>query len=334
MQLSEKKPTIKDVAREAGVSVGTVSKVLNGVYVSEPYTSRVKTAISALDYRINYSARALRTDKTRVIALIIPGTDDMFFALLANSVCNALAKRDYRMILATTKFDQRGEARCLEMARDNKVDGIIGLTYSAELSIDPDIPYVSIDRFIAPGIPCVTSDNYGGGFMAAEKLLSLGCERPLFLRNGSSVPGEVDKRREGFAACCRAYGVQYESLFLNDGGFDRFTRFLAEHTHRGQLDFDGIFCNTDTLAMYIIERLHRMGVAVPEQVQVIGFDGIQRFFTEGYFCSTIVQPVPQIAETAVNLLLSDDQPPAALTCLPVAYAAGGTTREPIDPEGN
>lgn len=96
----------------------------------------------------------------------------------------------------------------------------------------------------------------------------------------------------------------------------------------GKLEIDGIFCSTDLLAWRIQGILSQLGVSVPEDVQLIGYDGIQRFGGEGLYCSTIVQPVQKIAETAVDLLLAKD--PAnmpALVLLPVSYAPGGTTRE-------
>lgn len=117
---------------------------------------------------------------------------------------------------------------------------------------------------------------------------------------------------------------------INDGDpFEEFEIFLSDHMQDGKLSFDGIFCVTDGLAYSIIKILHRLGQKVPEDVQVIGFDGVRHFGDKDYICSTIVQPVPEIAEMCVNLLLQDNmssKPP--LVCLPVSYAYGGTTAEP------
>ena len=126
--------------------------------------------------------------------MILPNVTDPFFAMLAQGVCSALGQRGYRTILSTTAYDPEAEQRCIQMVQQNKVDGIIGLTYTPDLDVDPRLPYVSIDRYFSPGVPCVSSDNFGGGQLAAETLLKLGCARPLFLRIGSKVPGESDKR--------------------------------------------------------------------------------------------------------------------------------------------
>ena len=331
MRSQGKSPTMKDVAREAGVALGTVSKVFNGIPVGKSYRERVEAAADKLGYSVNSYARGLRANKTNTVALILPSTDHMFFASLADSICEALTKRDYRMILAITKSDPRAEARCIQMVRQNKVDGIIGLTYSADLNVGDGLPYVSIDRFISPNIPCVSSDNFSGGSIAAEKLVQLGCKRPLFLRTGSPVPGEADKRGAGFAAYCQMHGIEYDArLFDDHDGLSPVYAFLDERCRDGAFDFDGVFCSTDLLAYSLRKYLNSRGVRVPEDVQIIGFDGIRSFNAEGdLFCSTIVQPVRQMAETAVNILLNGEQSGApALICLPVSYAPGGTTREP------
>ena len=330
MKNTIKSPTMKDVAREAGVALGTVSKVFNGIPVGPVYKQKVEEAAARLNYSVNSYARGLRASKTNAVALILPGTDHYFFASIADGVCDALTKRDYRMMLAITHIDPQAEARCIQMVRQNKVDGIIGLTYSDKLEVGDDLPYVSIDRFVSPNIPCVASDNFSGGSMAAEKLVQLGCKKLLFLRTGSHVPGEADKRGAGFVSYCQAQGIPHTAMYFDDrDGLDPVFAYLSEGCSGGQLPFDGIFCSTDMLAVRVRKHLNTLGVRIPEDVQLIGFDGIRSINSEGDFiCSTIVQPIRQIAETAVDILLNEDRSKIpALICLPVTYAYGGTTRE-------
>lgn len=124
-------------------------------------------------------------------------------------------------------------------------------------------------------------------------------------------------------------GVQYDVLRLNDeDGMDPFFRYLEEHMADGKLEYDGIFCCTDHVAYRVMLKLRSMGVRVPEDVQIIGFDGIHVFDGDGFFVSTIVQPVKPLAEAAVSVLLSEDRSKLpALMCLPVSYAKGGTTKD-------
>ena len=329
MKRKENAPTMKDVAREAGVALGTVSKVFNDIPVGKDYRKRVEEAAQRLGYQVNSYARGLKTNKTCSIALILPNIVSPFFAALAQAVCQALDARKYRTILSLTSSDPEAEQRCIRMVQQNKVDGIIGLTYTPELQVDPDLPYVSIDRYFSPNIPCVSSDNFGGGRLAAEKLLELGCTRPLFLRIGSRVPGESNKRGDGFESAFRQRGMDCAALRLSDeDGYEPFREFLAGHMEGGRLAFDGIFCVTDSLAVHIRTMLTELGLRVPEDVQLIGFDGIRRFATDGFYCSTIVQPISRLAETCVDLLLREDRSNLpSLVCLPVSYAPGGTTRE-------
>lgn len=322
-------PTMKDVAREAGVALGTVSKVVNGIPVGDSYRVRVEEAIRRLNYQVNSYAQGLKSNKTYTVALLIPNTQQPFFAMLAYHINMALLKRKYRMLLCCTDFDLSLEQEYVNMVQQNKVDGIIGLTYNPHLIIEENTPFVAIDRSISPSIPCVASDNFAGGQLAAETLADLGCKNVAFLRVGSSLSNEPNKRKAGFENGCLSRGLAYEMKILNDGeAYEKFETFLSDHMENGKLSFDGIFCVTDNLAHSILQTLCKMNQRVPEDVQVIGFDGTRHFGDKDYVCSTIVQPVPEIAEMCVELLLQDNMPvKPPLVCLPVSYAYGGTTRE-------
>lgn len=234
------------------------------------------------------------------------------------------------MLLCSTDFDSDMEQEYVNIAQRGKVDGIIGLTYNPNLVVEEGTPFVAIDRSMGPRFPCVASDNFAGGQLAAEKFADLGCQRVAFLRIGSSLNNETNKRRSGFENGCLARDLSCETKILNDGDpYELFEEFLAEHIQNGKLSFDGIFCVTDRLAWLIMKTLKKLNQRVPEDVQVIGFDGIRYFGNEDYVCSTIVQPVQEIAEMCVELLTRESlsaKPP--LVCLPVSYAYGGTTKDP------
>ena len=240
-------PTMKDVAQEAGVALGTVSKVFNGLPVGERYRVKVEAAAKKLGYQVNQYARGLRAGKTFTVALI-------------------------------------------NMVRQNKVDGIIGLTYNP-LELDESAPFVSIDRVLGPNIPCVAADNFGGGRAAAEKLIELGCRRLAFFRTGSASPSETDRRGDGFEAVCQRQGIPCHSIRIQDGdGMNAFKEFIHEHMSGGRSEIDGIFCSTDLLAWRIQHLLAEEGLRVPEDVQIIGFDGVRRFGGESLCCSARTVP--------------------------------------------
>ena len=327
--MSEQKPvpTMKDVAREAGVALGTVSKVVNGLPVGEEYRVRVEKAIKELDYRVNSYAKGLRSNKTFLVAVIMPNLVNPFFIRLVNCINKARAMRSYRMLFYATDFDPQQEQEVVLLAEQQKVDGIICLSYNPNLKIPANIPLISIDRYFGALISCVSSDNYGGGRLAAEKLVENGCKNLAFLRIGSKLTNEPNKRKDGFISACEALDIPYTLKIVDDGTpYSAFEDFLQEHLHNGRLDFDGIFCVTDSLAYQIINSLKGMGLRVPEDVQIIGFDGSRHFGDMELYCSTIVQPVEEIAETCVSMILEKNllQAPSLL-CLPVSYAYGGTT---------
>lgn len=321
-------PTMKDVAREAGVALGTVSKVVNGLPVSESYRLRVEDAIEKLNYRVNSYAKGLRSNKTYQIAVMVPNLKNPFFARLVDSINRSMAARKHRMLLYATDYDPQQEQEYVLLAEQQRVDGIICLSYNPDLQVPASVPIISIDRSLSTRIPCVSSDNYGGGRLAAEKLVAGGCRNLAFMRIGSRLTNEPNKRKDGFISACEALDIPYTLKIIDDGTpYAAFEAFLEEHLHGGKLDFDGIFCVTDALAYQICRSLKHMGLRVPEDVQIIGFDGVRQFGDMDLYCSTIVQPVDDIAETCITMLLDQGltQTPS-LICLPVHYEWGGTTR--------
>ena len=328
MQKKSGIPTMKDVAREAGVSLGTVSKVINKKPVGEAYVKRVENAIKKLNYHVNSYAQGLKASRTYTVAMLAPTTDMPFYGRLVFFVNQALLKRGYRMILCCTDFDPHIEQDYIEMVQQNKVDGIIGLSYNPAPIISPNIPFISFDRYLEKYIPVVSCDNYAGGELAARKLKELGCKKALLLWEGSSMVNEPNKRRPGFENGCKESGLDYDACLLEDGHpKDAFFKFLDQHIKKNRLEYDGIFCATDKLAFRIVTYIRKKGLRVPEDVQVIGFDGVQHFGYLGYTCSTIVQPLEDMAEMAVELLLRDEsRVKPQLVCLPVHFAEGGTTK--------
>lgn len=320
-------PTIRDVADLAGVSLGTVSKVINGKPVGESYVKKVNEAIKKLDYHVNSYAQGLKASRTYTVAVLIPNTTDPFYGLLVHHLNHSLTRRGYRMLLCCTDFDMDLEQEYVDMARQNKVDGIIGLTYNPNLQIDDDLPFVSIDRPIGKH-PCVASDNFAGGQLAAQMLAESGCKKVAFLRTGSDLNNEPNKRKSGFENGCELHGLSFDMKILRDGDPDElFKDFLIKHIHGRKIDFDGLFCVTDTLAFIILQFLKELGFDAPADIQVIGFDGVQNPGKTGYVCSTIRQPVEDISEMCVDLLLQDSstiKPP--LVCLPVTFISAGTTK--------
>lgn len=326
-------PTMKDVARESGVSLGTVSRVINGLHVGEANKAKVEAAIQKLDYQINTYARGLKTSKTQTITLIIHSLTQPFYAFFAHEVEQQVYKHGRKLILCCSNGLAEKEIEYLSLASQSKTDGIIAFTYT-DISryIPKNIPLIAFDRqFEDLAIPRIASDNYSGGVLAVEKLLEFGCRAPVFIGFHAPFLGEADKRLLGYMDACRKNHVAPVYLNASDSEdrYEAALRFIRQHedgqNHR--LDFDGIFANTDYHACVARQALEDLGYRVPDDVQIIGFDGVKKVYpSDEYLVSTILQPLPDLAQKCVSMLLhaeTDTMP--TLTLFPVAYRYGGTT---------
>lgn len=331
--------TIKDVAQDAGVSVGTVSNVINGGNVSEERRSRVEASIQKLGYQVNGLARGMRTQRTGYVVVMLPNITNPFYNMLLRDLEKALTGIGKQLVLCISDGDHKKEIKYIEMAKYNKVDGVIGVTFSnVEKYIEDSSAYVSIERCL-PGVPCVSCDNYGGGWMAADSLIRRGAKNLLFFQTISSVENEVRKRQYGFEACCEANDVAYGSVSFSEQQvpsiYSSFSaRNLINSVLRAHMENhgkgarpDGIFAGTDHLAVVIMEELRGMGLRVPENVQVIGYDGLKMLNTGRQLVSSIYQDTELIAKTSVDCLerLLNGEKVDNIINLPVTFIEGGST---------
>lgn len=144
-------PTIKDVAQEAGVAMGTVSKVINGIPVNKDYRIRVEKAIEKLNYRVNIYAQGMRRSCTHTIEVMIPNLINPFFVRLVHFINRELSQRNYKMMLSTTDGNPYEEQAYVFLAEQQRVDGLICLSYNLKLEMPKNFPVVSIDRYY--GVP-------------------------------------------------------------------------------------------------------------------------------------------------------------------------------------
>lgn len=320
--------SIKDVANLAGVAVGTVSRVINNSGAVKPNTRRkVEEAIQELNYFPNEVARNFKMQKSKMVALLLPSIWNPFFSELAYYIEDELDQEGFKLMLCNSGGKPEKELYYLDMLRQNKVAGIVGITYNdIENNVSNDIPIVSIDRHFNKKITCVTSDNYEGGRLALRELVKAGARKPAFIGSVTSVFSETMNRRKGFIHEAQALGVDYVIYERPDPIVDYntyFDEFLSEHS-----DVDGIFAITDMLAANYIERARRLGIRIPEDVKVIGYDGIQ---DNPYFhpiLSTIRQPVEEMARMTIRLLYNKIDNIALekqVYRLPVIYRKGETT---------
>lgn len=320
--------SIKDVAKLAGVAVGTVSRVINNSGAVSPTTRRkVEKAIQELNYIPNEIARNFKMRKSKMVALLLPSIWHPFFSELAYYIEDELDREGFKLMLCNSGGKPEKELYYLEMLQQNKVAGIVGITYNdIEDNVSNDIPIVSIDRHFNKNITCVTSDNYEGGRLALRELVKAGARKPAYLGSVTSVFSETMNRREGFIDEAKKLGIDHIVYEKPDPVVDDdayFGEFLRNHR-----DVDGIFAITDMFAAKYIERAGREGIRVPDDVKVIGYDGIQDHPYFHPILSTIRQPVEEMARMTIRLLykkIEGEILDREVYLLPVEFRQGETT---------
>lgn len=321
--------TMKDVAQRAGVGVGTVSRVINRVPgVKESTLIKVNQAIKELNYIPDEYARGLKTKSSRTIALILPSVWYPFFSEFAYYVEKRLDKENYKLLLCNSNGNPTEEAKYIKMLKQNKIDAIIAITYSdIEQYIYSNIPFVSLDRYFDKKVSYVTSDNYEGGKLAARKLLEHGARSLAYVGSHSKYPNGTMLRRAGFRDYLKNIGIDYKEIFLQEPVND-FTPYILEML-KVHPKIDGIFCHTDSLLLKLRKILNQYGYRVPEDIQLIGFDGMNLSSDLPLGISTIAQPVEQLANGAVDLVLRKIADPSLKNeakMYPVRYVDGNTTK--------
>ena len=322
---------MKDVAALAKVGVGTVSRVLNSSgSVKESTRRKVEAAMKELNYIPNAYARGLKMNKTNTVALIIPTIWHPFFSEFAYYVESNLAEHKYKMLLCNSDVSSDKELEYIQMVQENKVDGIIGITYSdLDNFVSSHLPFVTIDRHFKEETVCVTSDNFHAGQLAVEKLVEKGCHKLGYIGTHSRFPTETTKRRSGFVEQAELMAIPY-AIYDGEDPVVEFKQeirtFLEENP-----DVDGVFAHTDFIALDILEVLDELKRKVPEEVQIIGCDGIKMEAGRKQFLSTIRQPVDLMAKAAVEKIIQviDGEPVKTKITLPVHYLEGSTTKNEI-----
>ena len=265
--------TIKDVAKLAHVSVATVSRVINQKgYVNSETRDLVLEAIKKLNYVPNELARSLFQKKSSIIAVIVPHLTSFYFAELLEIIEDLIIKDNYRLMVCNSHDDPEKEEQYLKIFDQYNIDGLILIANTRRIDdyVKLNIPIIEIDHKLAEDISSITSNNILGGKLAAEKLITSGCKKIIHFR-GPSFLMTVQERTEGFKSVLdknNIYNFSYDLAFRNPDPDD------IENVILSNLDCDGIFCDSDYIAILAIQALRNAGKRIPEDVQVIGFDNI------------------------------------------------------------
>jgi DNA-binding LacI/PurR family transcriptional regulator len=300
--------TVHDVAARAGVSIATVSRALNDrARISADTRQRVLEVARELGYQPNDVARALVGMATRTIALLLPDITNPFFPELVKGVQILADERGHLLLLCHNADDEEKAVADIEMLRRKKIDGILlvagALGAGGIAAATSGIPTVVLDRRI-PGLTCdlVTVDHRAGARAAVEHLLSLGHRRIAHVTGPMDVVSGHE-RRAGWRDALVAAGIEPDPALVVEGDFQEDGGYEAARELLSRGGFTAVFAANDLSAIGVLRGLIESGIRVPDDVSVMGFDGVHLAAYTTPRLTTVAQPVFELGRRAAELLL-------------------------------
>ncbi len=306
LQMNEDSPrvTIGDVARHAGVSIATVSRVVNERYGVAPATlERVRTSISELGYEASLAARSLRNQTTNVIGILVPGIDP-FAAELLKGAARGLHDTGYELVVYSGGVQgDDWELRYLKRLAGTLTDGTI-LVAPTVVQVAGAQPIVAVDPHVGGWtLPTIESENFEGALSATEHLIDLGHRRIGFLAGRSDLES-ARLREAGYRAALATAGITFDPDLIQVG---EFTEETADAPARALLALDdrptAIFAANDLSAIRVIDVAHELGLHIPDDLSVVGFDNIPESALTDPPLTTVDQSVQQLGSEAVRVLI-------------------------------
>ncbi|SEO66676.1 LacI family DNA-binding transcriptional regulator [Aquisalimonas asiatica] len=310
-------PTVLEVAKVAGVSVSTVSRILNGTArVSEAKRQAVEDAIAALDFEPNALAQSLKRGRSMTVGVLTQDVSSSYFTETLKGVEHALTDTGYAPLIASGHWNAEEEAHRVRLLIARRVDGIIilsgNLTSAQITQYSGQVPVVATGhRIEAPKAWAIELDNERGGVMATRHLLDLGHRRIAHIR-GPEEHADAEQRFAGYRRALEEAGVQYDERLVVPGDFYETSGVLgvAELLARGA-PFTAIFAANDQMAYGVRLALSRQGIRVPDDISLIGFDDLPGSLYTTPPLTTVRQPLFDMGRIAAGNLLRiiDGDPP-------------------------
>lgn len=305
-------PTIKDVARRAGVSTATVSRVLNGVeVVSDDTRSRVEQAIAELGYRYNALARSLKKKSSGLIGHVIPSIAGPVSPILARAVEDEAGKEGYNVILCNSYDSPEKERANIDILLERRVDGIIFsspmLPEHLRMVRDRGVPLIIIERRVEiSGFPFVDPNNREGAYEAVKYLIGLGHRRiGLILGLWNAIL--VEQRKQGYEDAMRDAGIPIDTDLIADGAYTRESGFKAMQKLLQMASRPtAVFACNDAMAIGAMQAATRAGLKVPGDISFMGFDDTYAELAIPRL-STVHQPLYEIGALASKMLVAHIQ---------------------------
>lgn len=295
--------TIRDVAKKAGVSVATVSRVLNDKgYIHEDTRKLVNEAIKQLNYKPNEVARSLYNKKSRLIALLLPDIRNPFFPELARGVEDEMQEHNLRLIIGNADEKPSKEIDYIQTFKQNNVMGIISATNQADTSLYENLPFpvVFLDRTTSSQ-PSVFADGLDGGKKAAQEIIRRGSKQITLLRGPIELRTAQDRFKGAIDELCQA-NVNFHVMTTASFGFIDAEK-IAKELFEKFPDTDGVIASNDLGAAAILHEALRIGKSIPDDLQIIGYDDIPLSSLLFPPLSTIRQPAYDMGRESAKLLM-------------------------------
>jgi len=273
--------TIKDVAQKAGVSISTVSRVINhSVPVAEEKYQRVQDAIRELDFQPKTAARRLRSQKTNAIGLLLPVISGDFIASMLHGIERGVIEGDYELLIHSTFFESRSDSPFRRALGEHNTDGLIVFSDSLDEKElhrlnNLNFPVVLLHRSAPDGlnIPSVTVENKNGTKQLIEHLISVHNRKRIVYLRGPEVHEDTHWRDIGYRQALQQCGINFDSSLVGTGNFNASDATDAINSMLDDgVDFDAVFAGDDEAASGVLQALHLANIRVPEDVSVVGFD--------------------------------------------------------------
>lgn len=298
--------TIVDVAKLAGVTPTTVSRVINNRgYISEKTKNKVHEAMEQLGYQPNEIARSLTKQKSNTIGIIVPHISHPYFAKLISNLENEAAKKDYKIILCNSKEKAEKEKQYLDMCKSNRVAGIIlcsGNVESNKINTG-DIPVVLLEKNFEEGKLGIQCDNYQGGKLATEHLIECGCKKVLHFSGVIDEEMPADNREKAFIDTCIKNSVKYYIKKFDINTYNQMDYYEAiKDTITEIKEIDGIFASSDLIAAQVIQVCNELNIRIPQDIKLVGFDDVEISKLTTPTITTIHQPIKEMSKLAVELI--------------------------------
>lgn len=298
--------TIVDVAKLAGVTPTTVSRVINNRgYISEKTRNKVNEAMDQLGYQPNEIARSLTKQKSNTIGLIVPHISHPYFAKLISNLENEVAKSGYKIILCNSKEKAEKEKQYLDMCKSNRVAGIIlcsGNVESNKINTG-NIPIVLLEKNFEDGKLGIQCDNYQGGKLATEHLIDCGCKRLLHFSGVIDEEMPADNREKAFIDICNENNIEFfiRKYDINTYNEMNYYEYIKD-TFNEIKNIDGIFASSDLIAAQVIQVCNELNIRIPSDVKLVGFDDVEIAKLTTPTITTIHQPIKEMAKLAIELI--------------------------------